>query len=482
MYDSVAPEPSMSQKNDTPALILSLLVTLALIGGGLWWFANRFGAGQSSANSPTQTIPNANSDPNNSLALKDRLSLGEKLLVFQGASTDKKNGVAAIAAQNWSGAIASFQAALQNDRNDPESLIYLNNAKIGTQTADIIAVSVPATKSSNPALEILRGVAQAQSQVNQAGGINGKPLKVLIVNDDDDPNTAKEVATALVQDASVLGVIGHFGSDTTLAAAAIYQEGGLVMISPTSTSVQISSLGNAVYRTVPSDRFTASALSRYMLTTLQKQNAAVYYNSDSSYSKSLKEEFTTALTSDGGSVAAEYDLASPAFRAAESVDQAAQQGAQVLVLAANTATLTPALQVIAANRQRLQVLGGDSLYNPKVLQTGESAVGMVVAVPWILLSNPNAPFAKESRQLWGGDVNWRTAMAYDAAMTLVEGLKKGGDRKTVLQTIAQPGFTFQGATGTIKFLPSGDRNQPMQLVVVQAGGRSGYGYDFVPAP
>ncbi|MCY7286649.1 MAG: ABC transporter substrate-binding protein, partial [Cyanobacteria bacterium CAN_BIN43] len=372
--------------------------------------------------------------------------------------------------------------ALQNDRNDPESLIYLNNAKIGTQTADIIAVSVPATKSSNPALEILRGVAQAQSQVNQAGGINGTPLKVLIVNDDDDPNTAKEVATALVQDASVLGVIGHFGSDTTLAAGAIYQKGGLVMISPTSTSVQISSLGNAVYRTVPSDRFTASALSRYMLTTLQKQNAAVYYNSESSYSKSLKEEFTTALTSDGGSVAAEYDLASPAFRAAESVDQAAQQGAQVLVLAANTATLTPALQVIAANRQRLQVLGGDSLYNPKVLQTGESAMGMVVAVPWILLSNPNAPFAKESRQLWGGDVNWRTAMAYDAAMTLVEGLKKGGDRKTVLQTIAQPGFTFQGATGTIKFLPSGDRNQPMQLVVVQAGGRSGYGYDFVPAP
>ena len=471
----------MSQKNDTPALILSLLVTLALIGGGLWWFANRFG-GQSSATRPTQTLPNANFDPNNSLALKDRLSLGEKLLVVEGASTDKKNGAAAIAAQDWSGAIASFQAALQNNRNDPESLIYLNNAKIGAQTAATIAVSVPATKSSNPALEILRGVAQAQSQVNQAGGINGTPLKVLIANDDDDPNTSKEVATALVQDASVLGVIGHFGSDASLAAGAVYQKGGLVMISPTSTSVQISSLGNAVYRTVPSDRFTASALSRYMLNTLQKQNAAVYYNSESSYSKSLKEEFTTALTSDGGSIAAEYDLASPAFRAAESADQAAKQGAQVLVLAANTATLAPALQVIAANQRRLQVLGGDSLYTPKVLQTGESAAGIVVAVPWILLSNPNAPFAQESRQLWGGDVNWRTAMAYDAAMTLVEGLKEGGDRKTVLQTIAQPEFSFQGATGTVKFLPSGDRNQPMQLVVVEAGGRSGYGYDFVPAP
>ena len=144
----------MSQKNDTPVLILSLLVTLALIGGGFWWFANRFGSGQPSATNPGQTAPNANSDPNNSLSLKDRLSLGEKLLITDGASTDKKDGVAAIAAQNWSGAIASFQAALQNDRNDPESLIYLNNAKIGAQTAYTIAVSVPATKSSNPALEI----------------------------------------------------------------------------------------------------------------------------------------------------------------------------------------------------------------------------------------------------------------------------------------------------------------------------------------
>jgi branched-chain amino acid transport system substrate-binding protein len=290
------------------------------------------------------------------------------------------------------------------------------------------------------------------------------------------------VATALVQDASVLGVVGHFGSDATFAAGAVYQKGGLVMISPTSTSVQISSLGNAVYRTVPSDRFTASALSRYMLNNLQKQNAAVYFNSESSYSKSLKEEFTTALTSDGGSVVAEYDLASPAFRAAESVDQATKQGAQVLVLAANNATLNSALQVVTANRQRLQILGGDGLYGSELLKTGGAAAeGMVVAVPWVLLTNPNSPFAQESRKLWGGDVNWRTAMAYDAAMTLVAGLKNGDSRQGLLDALAQPGFSMNGATGVVKFLPSGDRNQPMQLVKVEAGGRSGYGFDFVPA-
>jgi branched-chain amino acid transport system substrate-binding protein len=97
------------------------------------------------------------------------------------------------------------------------------------------------------------------------------------------------------------------------------------------------------------------------------------------------------------------------------------------------------------------------------------------------LTNPNSPFAQESRKLWGGDVNWRTAMAYDAAMTLVAGLKNGDSRQGLLAALAQPGFSMNGATGVVKFLPSGDRNQPMQLVKVEAGGRSGYGFDFVPA-
>jgi branched-chain amino acid transport system substrate-binding protein len=472
----------MSQKNDTPALVLSLLVTLALLGGGVWWLFNRFG---SNVSSPviTGTAPqSANFDPNNPQSLRDRLSFGEKLLAPTGASTEKQNGIAALAAQNYPEAIAAFQASLQNNRNDPETLIYLNNATIGDQKSLAIAVSVPLTQSSNPALEILRGVAQAQAEVNQAGGINGTLLKVLIVNDDNDPATCKDVATALVQDASVLGVVGHFGSDASLAAGAIYQTGGLAMISPTSTSVQLSSLGNAVYRTVPSDRFTATALSRFMLNSLQKQNAAVYFNSESAYSKSLKDEFTTALTSDGGTIVAEYDLASPGFRAVDSVEQAIKQNVQVLVLATNTAKLNLALEVVAADRQRLQLMGGDSLYGSDLLKTGAAnAEGMVVAVPWILLSDPNSPFAQSSRQLWGGDVNWRTAMSYDAAMTLVEGLKTGGTRSAVVDALSDPGFTFEGATGNIKFLASGDRNQAMQLVRVEAGTRSGYGYDFVPA-
>ncbi|WP_445240772.1 hypothetical protein [Microcoleus vaginatus] len=45
-----------------------------------------------------------------------------------------------------------------------------------------------------------------------------------------------------------------------------------------------------------------------------------------------------------------------------------------------------------------------------------------------------------------------------------------------------PLFTASGASGTISFLPSGDRNAPVQLVKVVEGSRSTYGYDFTPIP
>jgi branched-chain amino acid transport system substrate-binding protein len=278
-----------------------------------------------------------------------------------------------------------------------------------------------------------------------------------------------------------LGVVGNFGSDVTLAAGKVYQEGQLVLISPTSTTVQLSGFGKYIFRTVPSDRFAGSALSRYMLTQLKKQKAAVFFNSKSTYSKSLKDEFTTALFGDGGQVVAEYDFNSPSFNVGDNVNQAIKQGAEVLMLAPNSATLDQALQVVQVNDKRVQLLAGDSAYNPKTLQVGRSnTVGMVLAVPWHILGNPNAQFPKAANQLWGGEVNWRTALAYDAAKALIAGIERNPNRSGVQQALSASDFSATGAAGDIKFLPSGDRNQAVQLVTIQPGTRTSFGYEFVP--
>jgi len=49
----------MSQKNQAPVVILSLLMTIAIVGTGIWWFTSRTGANIPTPPPPTRTLPNA---------------------------------------------------------------------------------------------------------------------------------------------------------------------------------------------------------------------------------------------------------------------------------------------------------------------------------------------------------------------------------------------------------------------------------------
>ncbi|MEH1817882.1 MAG: ABC transporter substrate-binding protein [Nostoc sp.] len=463
----------MSQKNETKILALALLLTVAIVGGGFWLFTKN---GVKIGNTAIQ-----NQDAGNNTSLQDRISFGEKSLTPGEISPVKKEGLQAIAAKSYDKAIANFTAALKLNRNDPEALIFLNNARIGSSKSYTIVASVPLGTDPNAALEILRGIAQAQNQVNTSGGIKGVRLRVGIANDDDNPEIAKQIASNLVSNSEVLGVVGPNTSDSTLAAGSIYNSGQLVAISPTSTSVKISNFSRYVFRTVPSDFMAARSLANYMVKTLQKKNAVVFFNSQSNYSQSLKSEFVSSVSLEGGQVASEFDLSKADFSAAKSVEQATKQGTEVLMLAANTETLDKALQVIQINQKKLTLLAGDDVYTAKTLEIGrEQAAGMIVAVPWHIDGDPKSDFPQKSRQLWGADVSWRSALSYDATVSLIKSLERNPTRSGVQEALASSDFSASGASGTIRFLPSGDRNAPVQLVKIVPGSRSRTGYDFEP--
>ena len=413
--------------------------------------------------------------------LPQRFSQGEKILISQVITPEKQLAVAEFAAANYSKAKSLLEKSLLNYANDPESLIYLNNADIGQQEAHTIAVSIPLGSNLNAAQEILRGVAQAQNQINQEGGINGIPLKVLIVNDDDNPDIAKQVATKLGEDPSILGLVGHYASDVTLATAKIYESAQLTAISPISTSVKLSNFSPYVFRTVPSDYIAARALAEYMLETLGKKNVAIFYSSQSNYSQSLKSEFATAVSLGGGRVVHEFDLSHADFSAAQSLSQSMAQDVEVLMLAANTGTLDRALQVIQVNRKRLSLLGGDDVYAPKTLEVvGELAESMVVAIPWHIRKHQDLEFVNTAHQLWRGEVNWRTAMAYDATRALIAALEQNPTRVGVQKVLSDTNFFAEGASNQIHFSPSGDRLEGIQLVEVCKSDRLSFGYEFVP--
>ena len=456
---------NINQKN---FLLILYVVILGVFGPAIYLISN--------SESQLPFIKKAAND-----SLQGRISLGDKILVKAHNNSAKQMGTEAYGKGDYLAAQENFGMALKSDRNDPEARIYLNNATAAkTKSPHQIGVSVPIGGDLGVAEEILRGVAQAQTEINSKGGIDGKLLMVKIANDDNNAELGKEIANKFVADNKLLAVIGHNSSNVSMAAAPIYEEAGVVMITPTSSAETLSNMGNHIFRTVPNTRALADSLADYALNTARKTNIGVCLDSDAEASVSFKQNFTWAVYNYGGKIARlNCDFAAADFNGANIPSQAISQGIDTLLLAPSVRKVDKAIEVVNANDDRLTLLGNHSLNTYSTLKEGQNGVnGMVLSVAWYPQSN-DSNFMQEAKELWGGGVNWRTAMAYDATQTVSKAISTGANRENLQQALTHPEFSADGASTDITFLPSGDRNLKGTLIKIQPGENSGTGYDFV---
>lgn len=459
---------NITQKN---LLLFLYIIVLGLFGPALYWISNS----DTKLPFPTDTKEAAKNQ------IQKRISIGDRSLVTAHNNVAKQAGINAFANNDYLTAYEHFNSALRINPNDPESLIYLNNAAAAKAEEPYkIGVSVPIGGDLNVAQEILRGVAQAQDEINQNGGLNGKLVMVEIANDDNDPQIAQEIASKFVRDNKILAVVGHNDSNVSIAAAPIYQESGLVMITPTSSAEKLATMGNYIFRTAPSTRALTDALADYTVNVARKENIAMCIDSDAQVSVSFRENFTWAVYNYGGKIIPlSCDLAAADFSPAEIPSQAISKGADALLIAPSVRKVSEAMEIVVANDDRLTLFGNHSLFNYKTLKEGKNdANGMVLPVGWYPQPKIKTSFSINARRLWGGSVNWRTAMAYDASQAIFQALVPDSNRQQLQQTLANPDFAARGATSEISFLPTGDRNLRATLVKVKPGKKSGTGYDF----
>lgn len=461
-----------TNKRKSPPPIVFIII-LGLIGFGASKFLPTLFA------SKISDTPTSKSGASPSGAIATRISLGNQILVTSQTTAEKQAGVTAFAKGDYKEAVQKFQASLQQNRNDPETVIYLNNAKASNGSALKIAVSVPIGSNPNVAQEILRGVAQAQEQINTSGGINGAQLQVKIVNDDNSQEVVRDVAKTLTQDASILAVIGHNASNASLEAAPIYQQEKLVMVTPTSFANNLSGFGSYIFRTVPNISIMAAPLAEYAVKT-GKTNIAICYDSQAPDNISFKDEFVAALTAAGGKlVPTVCDFSVPSYNPESVLADAVSKGAQGLMLAPHIDRIDRAISLARTNQGKLPLYGSTTMYTFQTLKDGQKSVdGLVLPVPWHPDTNPGSTFPKNASQMWGGVVNWRTATSFDATQAVIAGLKQSNTREGLQQALKSQIFLASGASDDVRFLPTGDRAGKPILVQVKLGGSSGY--NFVP--
>ena len=448
----------------------------------------------------------------------DAVSCGEEILIKTSASRLKQRGVNEFLKGNYQSAFTLFkQSWNEEERKDPETLIYMNNALLKAKKADYytLAVAVPisntegGTVNSDLAREMLRGLAQAQTEVNLglfnsarnkdfpgqgflAGkAIKGKGIRVIIADDANLKTEAKARASSLVKQTEILGVVGHYTSEMTVHAVDIYDKNHLVLISPGSTTEQLTEKPrNFFFRTVPRHQITAENFNNYLIENAGSKKAAGFYCPEIQATSSLWEEFRKQFRQAGGNIFSitEFDLCKKNFNVELALQEVQRTEKTAIVLTTSHVpdAVKNAMALIKANGDRNWVVGTGGIYSQKTLETAsqlQSFKKLVTSSSWHPLAAPNPTFAENARKLWGGNVNHRTALTYDATLTLIKAIESQPQpsREGMQKTIASPNFSATGATGTIEFDANGDRqNFRPGLVHIVKCEKEKFGVAFVP--
>ena len=309
----------------------------------------------------------------------------------------------------------------------------------------------------------------AFDEVNAAGGVLGKKIKLLVEDDQSKPEEASTVVTKLINQNHVVAMLGHVASTHSLAAAPICQANKVPMITPSSTNPRVTQQGNYIFRVCFIDPFQGAVMAKFAADTLKVKKVAQLVDVRSDYSVGLQTFFGRHFKSLGGEIVSEqsYSAGDSDFRAQLTQIKATNPEA-IYVPGYYTEVGTIARQARELGIT-VPLLGGDGWDSPKLWEIGGEALNGCYFSNHYSTDDP-APLV----QKFVGDYRARykqvpdalAALAYDAAKIMADGIRRAGstDGEKVRDAIAAT-KDFVGVTGTITI--NSDRNAVKPAVVLK---------------
>ena len=301
-----------------------------------------------------------------------------------------------------------------------------------------------------------RGAALAIAELNAAGGVLGEPVRILLVDDFCDADQALAAAKKLVAEEVAL-VAGHLCSGAALAASKVYEEAGILMISPTATNPALTEQGFAnVFRMSGRDTLQGTMAAEYLAARWGGQDIAIIHDGQA-YGKGIAEEARRRL-SDHGVTGILFDAIEPGqadYSTLVDELQAAQIGA--LYFAGYTAEAGLIIRQARSRGYDLEMIGSDALISEYFWHVaGQAAVG----VRFVSMSDPRAnPQAAEIVARFradGYEPEGITLYSYAAVKVWAQAVEKAGTVEPKAVAAALRAHQFDTVLGTIGFDEKGD--------------------------
>ena len=335
-----------------------------------------------------------------------------------------------------------------------------------------VAVNGPMTGSNATfGSQFKVGAEAAVKDFNAAGGVTGKQIKLEIGDDACDPKQAQALATKTAG-LKVAAVIGHFCSGSSIPASLVYNEEGIVQISPASTNPKLTDerAGPSIYRVCGRDDQQGSVAGAYIKANFGSKNVAIVHDK-SAYGKGLADETKKAMNAAG-----KTEVLYEAITAGEKdftalVSKLKQAKVDLVYLGGYHAEGGLIVRQMRAQGLKAVLMGGDALVTQEYWQiTGEDGAGTLMTFSPDPRKNPSAASLVKKFRAAGVEPEGYVLYTYAAFQAWKQAADKAKSVKTADVVKAMDSMEFDTVIGKFKFDKKGDPNLPPYAVYKWAAG------------
>jgi branched-chain amino acid transport system substrate-binding protein len=336
----------------------------------------------------------------------------------------------------------------------------------------VVAVNGPMTGSyATFGSQFKAGADAAIADINAAGGVLGKTLKLEVGDDACDPKQAVAVANKTVGVKAAV-VIGHFCSGSSIPASQVYNEGNVVQISPASTNPKLTDerAGPGIFRVCGRDDQQGSVAGAYIAKNFKDKNIAIL-NDKTAYGKGLADETKKALNA-AGKKEVLYDTITAGEKDYTAVVSKLKQANVDLVFLGGYHTEGGLIvRQMRAQGMKTVLMGGDALVTKEYWDiTGADGEGTLMTFSPDPRKNPAAADLVKKFRAKNIEPEGYVLYTYAAFQAWKQAAEKAKSTETAKVIAALSSTEFNTAIGKFSFDKKGDPNLPPYAIYIWSKG------------
>ena len=311
----------------------------------------------------------------------------------------------------------------------------------------------------------------AVDRINASGGIGGNPLRILYRDSRSSPEEAARLAQELFDRYDVPLIFGGVLSSETLRIAPIAESRHKILLSPASSSPEITRAGEHIFRVYPSDALEGAYMARLASDELRLARVTVLAI-DNEFGRGLVSVFRESWRGEIPPRVILYPIRGADYPAL--AEKAREAGGDGIYLVGYYNDMAALLREIRKRSISGRILSTSSIGSSRALEeAGEAAEGVIYPATVFDPESDDpdvARFVRDFRVRYGSDPDLYAAHGYDAVMVAAAAMQKAGG--PVPERIARELLAihdFHGASGVLGFDPEGDVVQYPRAFIVHAG-------------